>query len=90
VKPPKFTFKHIAPLMIAAIVAVPFWITLAGHVVFGKHKWLAKDNLRINQSVYGTCPFNLWNLLTFSWIQLGFAWLPVILIHRSECMSMCT
>jgi len=76
-KPPMFTFKHIAPLMIAAIVAAPFWITLAGHVVFGKHKWLVKDNLRINQSVYGTRPFNLWNLLTFSWIQFGFAWLPI-------------
>jgi len=78
VKPPKFTFKHIAPLMIAAVVTVPFWITLAGHVVFGKHKWLVKDNPRINQSVYGTRPFNLWNLLTFSWIQMGLAWLPII------------
>jgi len=62
---------YIVPL-ISPIVCVSIWVSLAGHMVFGKYEYLVDGDEYsddpFKQGVMGSRPFNMWNLITFSWL----------------------
>jgi len=61
--------SYVVPLL-APFVCVPIWTSIAGHAVYGNYQCLMDDssNDPFKQGLMGSFPYNMWNLLTFSWI----------------------